>query len=477
MQVLGTEKVDPLLISDPPVRLLTVDDDAVTRKALCLALKRAFPEPDTAPEGNAGLALAESKVYDVIFMDVEMPGMDGYEVCSKIHKTAFNHSTPVVFVTRHGDFEGRARSALCGGYELIGKPFMALEITVKTLTLVLRSRHEKAAKKAVVAVKEDRSKTPAAETRPQAETAVASPTPDRVELVKAPDPANIEKATQLIIDTELKRAPEKPAPPALATPEPPAPELARPAPPAPILAKPVPAAPALAKPVPAASELARMHAEAQSLFIKAVRAGLHAAPRLASVLEELVRKIIESPAHSTPTAPDAAAAALSLLRVLCAAGTEPCLDTPPLRILTVDDDPIARRALSSALQLVFGRPDRAESGEIAVALAFDKIYDLIFMDVMMPGMSGFEACEKIHTTDANRETPVIFVTSHAEQESKDLATAAGGSGFISKPIFSKEILLTALTFTLRGRLQRLKTQSLTPALSQSERRNVPAVEV
>jgi CheY-like chemotaxis protein len=126
--------------TQPPARFLVVDDDAVSRFAVAASLKKAFDAPDLAPDAETGLALATKQVYNAIFLDVEMPGMDGFELCKRIRQTACNPTTPVVFVTRHCDFDSRAKAALSGGQYLLGKPFLALEITVKALTLVWRSR-------------------------------------------------------------------------------------------------------------------------------------------------------------------------------------------------------------------------------------------------------------------------------------------------------------------------------------------------
>src|SRR5258706_11653125 len=130
------------LVKNPEIRFLAVDDDAISRRAVSLALQKAFQAPDVAEDGAAALVLASRRTYDVVFLDVEMPGMDGYEVCTKIHETAANENTPVVFVTSHSDFESRAKSTSSGGRDLIAKPFLSFEITVKALTLVLRSRLE-----------------------------------------------------------------------------------------------------------------------------------------------------------------------------------------------------------------------------------------------------------------------------------------------------------------------------------------------
>jgi DNA-binding response OmpR family regulator len=127
-------------MSNPPVRLLAVDDEALSRHAVSFALKKAFAKPDLAENGEAAMALVSHIKYDAIFLDVQMPGMDGFETCKKIHGTELNRLTPVVFVTCHSDFDARAKSTLSGGIDLIGKPFRTFEITVKALTLVFRGR-------------------------------------------------------------------------------------------------------------------------------------------------------------------------------------------------------------------------------------------------------------------------------------------------------------------------------------------------
>lgn len=128
------------LTSSPVVRLLGVDDDAISRYALTCALRQHFPRPDLAVNGEEALHLGETRPYDVIFVDIEMPAMDGFELCSRIHSTTLNQATPIVFVTGHDDLNSRAKSLVSGGAEFLGKPFLAYELTVKALTLVLKRR-------------------------------------------------------------------------------------------------------------------------------------------------------------------------------------------------------------------------------------------------------------------------------------------------------------------------------------------------
>lgn len=128
------------LLNHPPVRLLAVDDDANSRHAVSLSLNKVLTAADLASNGSEALALAKQHAYDAIFLDIEMPDINGFEVCSLIHATPLNRSTPVVFVTSHSGIAERARSALIGGQELIGKPFIVFELAVKALTLVLKRR-------------------------------------------------------------------------------------------------------------------------------------------------------------------------------------------------------------------------------------------------------------------------------------------------------------------------------------------------
>jgi CheY-like chemotaxis protein len=140
LHALCVRGLDPNLGKDPPVRLLAVYDDAISRHLMEVALKKALTQPDLAADGEGALRLAAAQTYDVIFLDVQMPEMDGFELCSRIHGTVSNQTTPVVFVTHFCDLDARAKSCLVGGEDLLGKPFLIFELATKALTLVLRRR-------------------------------------------------------------------------------------------------------------------------------------------------------------------------------------------------------------------------------------------------------------------------------------------------------------------------------------------------
>ena len=140
LSTLSSREPKPDLATVPPVRLLAVDDDALCRHAVAFSLRKVFSQPDLAVDGESALRFAANHYYDVVFLDVEMPGMDGFELCARIHATAPNATTPVIFVTRHSEFNAQATSCATGGQDLIGKPFLPFELAVKAFTVVMRRR-------------------------------------------------------------------------------------------------------------------------------------------------------------------------------------------------------------------------------------------------------------------------------------------------------------------------------------------------
>jgi len=197
---------------------------------------------------------------------------------------------------------------------------------------------------------------------------------------------------------------------------------------------------------------------------------VHPAYHMSAALEGLLRKMLQNSEHATPSTLATVASAVDLLNDLCVPGLKADLAiNPPIHILVVDDDLVARRALVGALQTAFKKPESAENGEAALALALEKAFDVIFLDVVMPGMDGFEVCSRIRATVPNRATPVVFVTGRNDFSARAQMSRNGGDDLMGKPFLTAEITVKALTFALRGRLQQLKTQPCCePTASGSE---------
>jgi DNA-binding response OmpR family regulator len=82
----------------------------------------------------------------------------------------------------------------------------------------------------------------------------------------------------------------------------------------------------------------------------------------------------------------------------------------------------------------------ALDGEEAVEKARAELPDLILMDVVMPGMNGFEACRRIRSGEATSEIPVIMVTTRGEIESVEAGYESGCADYVIKPIDAQELL-------------------------------------
>ena len=124
----------------PAVNILVVDDEAISRRAVVYALDKAQLHTTNVEDPNEALKLLTDNNYDLVFLDVDMPGMTGYELCSKLRAMPQHKKTPVVFVTALSGFENRTSSMMAGGNDFIAKPFLFIELTVKALMHVLRGK-------------------------------------------------------------------------------------------------------------------------------------------------------------------------------------------------------------------------------------------------------------------------------------------------------------------------------------------------
>ncbi|MCU0788716.1 MAG: response regulator, partial [Verrucomicrobia bacterium] len=121
-------------------KVLVVDDDAISRRAVSYSLEKARLNSVAVEDPKAAIELLSKNTYDLIVLDVEMPEVNGYELCSKLRGFSANKRTPVVFVTALNSFESRANSSVSGGNDFIGKPFLFIELGVKALVQIWRTR-------------------------------------------------------------------------------------------------------------------------------------------------------------------------------------------------------------------------------------------------------------------------------------------------------------------------------------------------
>lgn len=142
MAILFQKSLDPKKQEAATANVLVVDDEAISRRAVMYALEKAKLKSASTEDSNAAFNLMSKEQFDLVFLDVDMPGMNGFELCTKLRALPAYKKTPVVFVTSLNDFESRANSTMSGGTDFIAKPFLFMELAVKALLYVLRGQLE-----------------------------------------------------------------------------------------------------------------------------------------------------------------------------------------------------------------------------------------------------------------------------------------------------------------------------------------------
>jgi len=130
---------DYAALKDPAKALVyAVDDDADNVEAIKLAMETAMLQTHTTQEPAIALAELASSRFDLIFLDVNLGQIDGFELCQQIRQLAIHSRTPIVFLTGATTVENRVQSSLSGGNDFVAKPFNLHELSVKALTLILK---------------------------------------------------------------------------------------------------------------------------------------------------------------------------------------------------------------------------------------------------------------------------------------------------------------------------------------------------
>lgn len=113
---------------------------------------------------------------------------------------------------------------------------------------------------------------------------------------------------------------------------------------------------------------------------------------------------------------------------------------PSIRALVVDDSTVVRRLMEFTLGSMGVEIDFAGSGEDAIALTREKTYDVIFLDVLLPGIDGYRVCRSIKGDKRSKHTPVIMLTSKNSAIDKVRGMMSGSDVYLTKPLEKSELL-------------------------------------
>lgn len=397
-------------------KILIIEDDPLIARVYGSKYAAAGFETSIATDGEEGLALLKTFKPDLVHLDLLVPKVNGLEIVKHIRSQPELKSLPVVVLSNTYQNHLVKSVMAAGATELVSKatctPKMMLELVEK-----LRARMDVAPKPAPP----ETAITPPSPAPPQAPPGPASPPPPR------------EGEKQAAFQAEVRRDFLARAPLILAA-----------------LRQNVGSLLEATDEAAKAAALSALSRAAHSFAGHAGLAGFQELAQLASALEALLTELVEKPKEVTDSSLRTIVDACDFLPDLFERSTDETPEaTAPVQVLVVDDDAFCRRAVRQALARLNAATLSVDDPQVALRLLKENPFNLIFLDVEMPGMNGFELCRELRAMPANQATPVVFVTTLAGFEHRESAFASGGNDLIAKPFLPMELAVKAFSLLRR----------------------------
>jgi len=400
-------------------KILIVEDDQLVANIYGNKFAREGFEVKIAPDGQAGLDLVHSFHPDVVVLDLMLPKMTGVELTRRIRAEPKHERLPVIVLSNAYLTSMMQQAWKAGATKCLSKTDCIPKQVVEAVRSVL-----------------SQDGTPVAATAPLAAAPAAAHKPSTpAQPAPASDPAT-SGDPDAHFQAELHDSFIKALPATLAA-----------------LRRLLPGLVRSENELTRLNQIRELHRRIHALTSNACVAGVPLIARVSDPLEALLRELEQKPKHITASALRTVALAIDFLGILFEPGVaSDTLDSPPPRVLVVDDEAISCRAVTYALQKAKLESVSVEDPSRAYDLLAEKSFDLIFLDVDMPSMSGYELCAKLRMLPEHQNTPVVFVTSLTDFESRTTSSMSGGNDFIAKPFLFIELAVRALVYVLRGRL-------------------------
>ena len=402
-------------------KILIIEDDQIVANIYRNKLSLDGFQAEVAPDGESGLQLLKSFRPDAILLDLMLPKMSGIDVMKKIRAEADFELTPIIVFSNTYLTNMVQEAWKAGATKCLSKA----NCTPKQVIEVVRS----------VVPTTDTSHIFKSQTR------LASP----AKAAAKPDDKKISGSeADAAFQAELRQSFVESFPATLAA-----------------LRTHLQA---LVKSDSAENRLTQLHElyrKTHGVTGNAGLAGLNCMSRMADALEVLLKELREKPKNINASTLRTIAHAIDFLAQLFQRGEPANEESPPAKILVVDDEALSRRAITYALEKAKLQSINVADPIAAFQMLTDEPFDLVFLDVDMPGMNGFELCAKLRSLPAHKKTPVIFVTSLNDLESRTNSTVSGGNDFIAKPFLFIELAVKSLVYVLRSRFETPKPAAVT----------------
>jgi CheY-like chemotaxis protein len=209
------------------------------------------------------------------------------------------------------------------------------------------------------------------------------------------------------------------------------------------------------------AQLSGLHKRVHLLNTSAVQADCARVALLTNAFDELLSGIVDKPSTVTPSVLQSIAQAVDCLDGLLKNKDGYSLGPPfQAKMLVVDDDTVCNHVNVSSLKRANFEAVGVKDPAGALSLLETTQYDLVVLDVNMPGMTGFEVCEKIRRLPHYKKTPIIFVTAFSNFDNRKQSVLSGGNDFVSKPVSPVELALKVTVNLIKARVQGVHTPQL-----------------
>jgi CheY-like chemotaxis protein len=434
-------------IEPKPRRILLVDDDPLVLKIYSDNLSRRGFQVETAADGLAAMKAVRATKPDLMVLDLMMPRLSGVEVIKFLRALPDLADLPVV-VLSNAYMDGLARdAATVGAQKALLKASCTPAVLASVITELLEGKETSQDPSQLLAVSDVQAASAPAPVPAQSPPAPVEPAP----AMPQPAPA--------VAPLPKPAAQTAPTPEAATAASPDAKAKAR----ADFLQQ-GPATCAELRTLFDAYARANVDVERQvrlQAFYRKVQFIASAASvaecplldRMAGVFEAFLFELAGKPARGSASALRTIASTVEFLAVLFErAGQAAPPALPPGCALIVDDDPLSNRLVVAALSHIHMQAQSFQDPLEALTWLCYNPCDLALLDIETPSMDNFKLCGHLRAIPGHEQTPVIYVTSHADFESQAEGKLTGVEDFIIKPVSPMELAVKAALLLLKTQL-------------------------
>lgn len=410
---------------DPMKTVLLVDDDPVVVAVYQRRLERDGFKVVVARDGLSALEMLSQSAPDIVVLDLMMPNINGVEVLKYMRAEPHLRRTPVIVFSNAYMTDLSKEAFEAGADKGLPKAGCTPSLLSQCVRDLLAGSVGVADTSQLLAAHPTESSRPSRVEKTEPEHVPPGVKPAPPESAVQPVPANIRAEFIKRASVELAEIREH-------------------------------CAGYLAAYATAAGviRLKNLYQCLHFVSARASLAGFHRIAQLAAAFEALVFELVVNPALATDSTVNTIARAMECLSALFGRielGPDQAVGTA--RVIVIDDDAVSNRVIVSALQRAGLEAESVTDPRLAIEQLQSIRYDLIFIDIVMPGMSGLELYEEIRRMPGYADTPVIFITVHDRFQTYLKTALTGGNDIISKPVFPLELALKATTDLIQHQLR------------------------